>query len=206
MGPLDQNFYEILELPPDASGQHVERAYRIARATYQPASQATYSIFSDDENAGLLRRIEEAYAVLSDSRLRREYDARLRREGVPAEHTGRAAAAPAPRAPEPAAWERRGQPHETEVVAAEVPENGDYDGRALHQARISRGIEIEEVAAVTKISETYLRFIEQDRYDDLPAGVYVRGFVREFARCLRLDPGLVCDSYMARYEQARACG
>jgi curved DNA-binding protein CbpA len=204
--PLDQNFYEILELPPDATAQHVERAYRIARATYQPASTATYSVFTDEENAELLRRIEEAFAVLSDARLRREYDARLRREGAPAEHTSRNATAPAPRPPEPAAWERRGLPNEPEVVAAEVPENGEYDGRALHQARISRGIEIEEVAAVTKVSETYLKFIEQDRYADLPAAVYVRGFVREIARCLKLDPKLVCDGYMARYEQARESG
>ena len=90
---MDQNFYQILEIPAAATPQDLDRAYRIARATYQPASTATYSLFSDDENAEILQRIEEEYAVLSDPRMRREYDARLRREGV-SRHTQPASSAP----------------------------------------------------------------------------------------------------------------
>ena len=66
MDPIDQNYYEVLEVAQEATPQDIERAYRIARATYQPASTATYSIFSDEENGDILRRVDEAFAVLSD--------------------------------------------------------------------------------------------------------------------------------------------
>lgn len=197
-GALDLNFYEILEIPADATIQQIERAYRIARATYQPTSTATYTIFSDEENQGILQRIEEAQTVLSDPRRRREYDARLRREGVPGAGNGRSEAQPSLRDTVPRGLMGNGPEPELEEP---VPDDGVYDGSVLHRARISRGIELEEIAAITKISESYLTCIEADRYQDLPSPVYVRGFVRELAKCLRLNPKLVVESYMARYEK-----
>jgi len=193
---LEQNFYDILEVTDGATVQEVERAYRIARSTYQPASIATYSLFSDDENTDLLRRIEEAYAVLSDPRMRREYDARLRREG------GHGHAAPPPVAsaplassPEPRPAERR-QP-DYSIDEPEVPSDGLYDGQVLRQIRIRRGIELDEISSQTKITELNLGFIEANRYADLPADVYLRGFLRQYAQCLNLDPLSVADGYMS---------
>ena len=200
---LDQNFYEILEITTDATIQQIERAYRIARATYQPTSTATYTIFSDEENQGILERIDEACAVLSDPRLRREYDARLRREAASGAGNGRSETLPGVRDPVPRGL--MGSEPEPELDELE-PDDGVYDGSTLHRARISRGIELEEIAAITKISETYLTYIEADRYQDLPAPVYVRGFVRELAKCLRLSPKLVVESYMARYEKGMERG
>jgi flagellar biosynthesis protein FlhG len=59
-------------------------------------------------------------------------------------------------------------------------------------------VELEDISVTTKINETYLRFIEENRYQDLPAPVYVRGFLREYAKCLHLDPNRVTQSYMER--------
>lgn len=211
---LDQNFYEVLEIPAEAAPQDVERAYRIARATYQPASTATYSLFSDDENAEILQRIEEAYAVLSDPRMRREYDARLRREGA-SRHTQPASSAPVAVVEPPPLPAGEGEVRTQEPVASgnpappvlrtpdfsldepDEPEDGVYDGPALRRVRIRHGIELDEIAERTKINESHLAAIEQNRYDSLPSGVYLRGFLREFAKCLKLDPKTVADSYMA---------
>jgi len=140
--------------------------------------------------------------VLSDARLRREYDARLRRDGAgaPAPRPARepiAARQPPPAPPLPG-WTPVTQPATLELDEPAEPTDGVYDGRALRRIRLSRGIELEEIAAVTKINETYLRYLEEDRYPDLPAPVYVRGFLREYARYLRLDPGRVTESYMTR--------
>jgi curved DNA-binding protein CbpA len=202
MDPLDQNFYDILEVPRDASLQHIERAYRIARSTYQPASMATYSVFSDEENSELLRRVEEAYSVLSDARLRREYDARLRRESAPAEppRPRPRPVAPSPPVRRPAEREWAAGTMSIELDESDEPSDGIYDGPALRRVRINRGIELEEIATITKISEAYLSFIEANRYTDLPAPVYVRGFLREVARCLKLDPKRVVDTYMASFD------
>ena len=46
----EHTLYELLEVGPGATLQELERAYRIARVTYQPSSAATYSIFSEEEN------------------------------------------------------------------------------------------------------------------------------------------------------------
>lgn len=206
MRPLaEQSYYEILEAPTEGTPQQIERAYRIARATYSPSSTATYSVFSADEAASILRRIEEAYAVLSDARLRREYDARLRqseaRPGVPTR-----SAPPAPVAPlreRPAPPPQRAPAPEADLDGS-FPENGIFDGDVLRRIRVSLGIELEEIAATTKINEHHLRAIEGNHYDQLPPPVYLRGFLKQIARCLSLDGGHVADSYTARMRESSA--
>ncbi len=198
----EQSYYEVLEVSPDATLQEIERAYRIARATYQPSSLATYSLYSESESAEILRRVEDAYAVLSDARLRREYDARLRREssgGGARTAPARESARPPLREPDAPAWVTPRPPAPAaELEESLEPDDGVYDGRALRRIRLSRGIELEEIAAVTKIKEAWLRLLEDNRYSELPAAVYVRGFLREYARHLRLDPRRVTESYMSR--------
>ncbi len=78
----------------------------------------------------------------------------------------------------------------------------DYDGTRLRRTRLRRGIELEQIAAITKINPTYLRFLEEERFDDLPAAV--RGFVVAYLRCVGIDPGKGAASYMARFEAGRA--
>jgi len=192
-------FYEILEVMPDATSQQIERAYRIARSTYQPGSVATYSLFSDEDNAETLRRVESAYQVLSDTRLRREYDARLRTHGSQPAGRSRAAAAVAPARPP---WTLR--PPTTfglEPDESLEPDDGVFEGGVLRRIRVARGIELDEVATFTKINETYLQHIEANRFVDLPPRVYVRGFLREIAKCLKLNPGRVADSYLKLYDK-----
>ena len=204
MGHLDeQTHYEVLEVPVDATTVQIERAYRIARTTYQPTSAATYSLLSDEEVAEALRRVEGAYAVLSDARLRKEYDARLRLAGM-FDRASRAAQPPAPRegaAPRPV---RRSLETSGPVDEAMEPEDGIYDGEVLRRIRMGRGIELEEVANLTKIGMTHLRNIEANRYELLPAPVYLRGFLREIARCLRVDPKAAVESYMQKMQAEAA--
>lgn len=50
-----------------------------------------------------------------------------------------------------------------------------------------RGVSLREIAASTKIGVPMLQAIEDDRFDKLPQGLFVRGFVREYARHLGLD-------------------
>ncbi len=78
-----------------------------------------------------------------------------------------------------------------------------WDGPRLRRARLARGLEIDDVAGVTKVNPTYLRFLEDERFDDLPAVVYVRGFVVAYARLLGLDPARVAPSYVLRCEEHR---
>ncbi len=201
MRPLrEQSLYELLEVPADATLQEIAQAYKIARVTYQPSSTATYSVFSDEENQEILRRIEEGFSVLSDARLRREYDARLGRERFEAEREPQVAE-PAPVLSGndgQAAYALRSPESDLELEESIEPEDGVYDGTVLRRIRLSRGVELEEISELTKVNQSHLQFIEEDRYHDLPAPVYVRGFLREYAKCLRLDPRIVSDSYLQR--------
>jgi hypothetical protein len=206
----EQTYYELLEAPFEGTPQQIERAYRIARATYSPSSTATYSVFSSDEAAAILRRIEEAYAVLSDARLRREYDARLR-QAEPRTHVPTTATAPT-QAPAAAAQPVRQRPPapparpapEPDLDGAMVPDNGVFDGDVLRRIRVSLGIELEEIAVTTKINEHHLRAIEGNHYEHLPPPVYLRGFLKQIAKCLSLDPNHVADSYTGRMRESTA--
>ncbi len=60
-------------------------------------------------------------------------------------------------------------------------------GASLRRERELRGVTLQEIAASTKIGVSMLRAIEDDRLDKLPQGLFVRGFVREYARFLALD-------------------
>ena len=205
----EQNYYEVIEAPLDGTPQQIERAYRIARSTYQPSSAATYSLFSAEDSAAILRRIDEAYAVLSDARLRREYDARLggSEPAPPASAAATRAELPKPLEPvrtrktEAVAARRPLQP-ELDVENGIAPENGVFDGDVLRRIRVSLGIELEEISAITKINAQHLRSIETNRYDELPAPVYLRGFLKQIARCLSLDPARVADSYSDRMRES----
>jgi cytoskeleton protein RodZ len=60
-------------------------------------------------------------------------------------------------------------------------------GQQLREAREARGLSIDEVAQGTRIRSAYIRALEEERFADLPAPVYVRGFLRNYATFLGLD-------------------
>ncbi len=201
MKPLfEQNHYEILETHPAATREEIERAYRLALATYSDDSLAGYSVFAEGDAAALRERIEAAYRVLSDSRMKSEYDATLqvdRQEGaLPAEPS-------APLVPVESAIGGGPLPHQLSDFTHLDDGTGDFDGERLRHFRIRGGMEIEDIARVTKVSPTYLRFIEEERFADLPDSVYVRGFVTAYANCVGLDGNDVAASYMKRFDKGR---
>jgi len=74
----ESNFYEILEIPVDASPSQIRRAYRNGLEVYGENSLLTYSLFSDRERDAILKRMQDAYNTLIDRDKRTEYDAALR--------------------------------------------------------------------------------------------------------------------------------
>jgi hypothetical protein len=68
-------------------------------------------------------------------------------------------------------------------------------GQALREARVRRGIELSEVERVTKIRSKFLRAMEEDRWEELPAPVYTRSFLSTYARFLDLDDKALVDEY-----------
>src|SRR3954470_8263732 len=70
-------------------------------------------------------------------------------------------------------------------------------GERLEEARKRKGISIREAAETTKIRGDYLQKFEANSFDvDLPP-LYVRGFLRSYARYLELDPDRVVGDFDA---------
>jgi hypothetical protein len=90
------------------------------------------------------------------------------------------------------------------ALAIEWTEDLEVNGALLRRLRESAQASLEEVCEVTKISRRYLMAVEADDCANLPANVYVRGFVSEYARVLGLDSRQVAKSYMAQYLRHRA--
>lgn len=300
----NQTYYEILELTPDASPQDIRAAYLRAKAAYKKDSPALYSLITPDETEELLRKIEEAYQVLSSPERRKEYDRHfgvltveyakvVSIDRVPPMESGADAdllvppstdftqgtsatqktavassspfddqddpfalpKTPTPPAAPPAAKENKGgfdplfgmqssppssdpafapapapapppasYPSQTPIdhsrtsvyqqqssntraasamddpaLAQEIAEQVDWRGMFLRKVREKRTISIEEMCDYTKITKTYLFAIEEENYEKLPAPVYLRGFVTQIAKYLRLPHEKVAAAYLGRH-------
>src|SRR5215831_6729446 len=60
-------------------------------------------------------------------------------------------------------------------------------GEALRRERLRRNLDLEQISRELKISSKFLEAIEDERFDKLPAGVFAKSFVRQYARLLGLD-------------------
>jgi cytoskeletal protein RodZ len=72
-------------------------------------------------------------------------------------------------------------------------------GATLREARERRQLTWEQVETDTKIRAKYLRALEEEEFDSLPSGTYVRGFLRAYASYLGLDGRLFVDEYASRF-------
>lgn len=93
-------------------------------------------------------------------------------------------------------------PQETTPLA--LPSLDEIDGEVVRRLREERGLSLEVLAAHTHIGKTYLQAIEDNAVDELPARVYLRGFLTQVARVLRVDRRLLADGYLRFVERRRS--
>jgi cytoskeletal protein RodZ len=72
-------------------------------------------------------------------------------------------------------------------------------GNSLREARVRRGIDFAQAEAAIKIRGKYLRALEDDQFELLPAETYVKGFLRTYAEYLGLDGQLYVDEFNSRF-------
>ena len=195
----DQTYYEILEVSPTATTKEIQRAYDRARETFHADSLAVYSLFSEKEVKTIEIRIEEAYRVLMDDVLRKGYD---QSHLSPAELMKAQDFRESP--------ETMAESHEvnSSLPPPPVPPLGQeplvYRGKTLRQIRERSGMDLKAVSSQTKITPRILEWIEEEALDKLPPEVYLKGFLRAYARCLGLVPQKVIDGYLQFTKENRA--
>ncbi len=74
-------------------------------------------------------------------------------------------------------------------------------GEILKQARLAQGISMVQVAARTKIQVKYLRAVEENRLDSLPAATFAKGFIRNYARVVGKNPESLLAIFRRDYGQ-----
>ncbi|MGH9361710.1 MAG: helix-turn-helix domain-containing protein, partial [Thermoanaerobaculia bacterium] len=73
-------------------------------------------------------------------------------------------------------------------------------GTWLRRQREMRGVDLRDIAERTKISLRYLEAMEEDRFDILPAPIFAKGFLREYARHVGLSPDEVVNHFLAVHQ------
>jgi cytoskeleton protein RodZ len=70
-------------------------------------------------------------------------------------------------------------------------------GAQLKQERERQGISLEDISVSTKIGTRMLRALEEEHFDQLPGGIFNKGFIRAYARCLHMDEEQAIADYLA---------
>jgi len=200
--PSDSH-YELLEVPPTASFEDIRRANRRIRDVYGAESIAVSGLYDPPSLEAVHRRLDLAYTTLMDAAKRKDYDLELFPDGVPLPSVPPHAASDA--AP-PARPAQKGDDPATLVARPPMPQidaRTEFSGPLLRQIREAVGVELREIAERSKIGMAYLQALEGEVFGKLPAPVYVRGFLAEYARALGLDAERVKQTYLERYRAAR---
>jgi flagellar biosynthesis protein FlhG len=176
--------HDVLEVERGATDEEIRRAYKRMCAVFDPENLVTFGLFDEEGLEAARARIDEAYDVLLDPARRRPYEMSV-----------------FPEAPETKAAEEQEQVPSGELPPApSITPDTEFSGALLRAVRESQGTSLDQISERTKVGTNYLRCIEEDEFEGLPAAVYVRGFVTEFAKCLKLDPEQVSQSYLRRYK------
>ena len=203
------NYYELLELPANASLFEIRQAYRNALSIYEEDSMISESFFTDEERNAILRRIEEAFSALIDKDQRAAYNKELMDAGVidaSLLEKGK------PRSKDPIPLfslkktggqnslsarvkNRIGRKDFTEASRAILSKNM-ISGKDLERLRKHAGIAVEEIFEVTRISLKVLRAIESDDVASLPQTFFLKNFLKAYAELFKLDSGKVIDGYL----------
>lgn len=199
------NYYDVLEVSPHCQQNEITTAYERAKATYAGENPAIYTIFSEQEARELLKLVEEAYQVLGNKTLRAIYDEKVSQVQVK---------------PEDLTYENLKSASKTIVpdLNKKAPSKPDFEadpemenliktsqswtGEMLKQVREYKKYPLERLSEITKISAYYIHAIEKNDPKNLPASVFVRGYVGQIAKVLGLDEKKVCDSYMKSFKSS----
>ncbi len=193
--PLERpTLYDVLGVSRSSTDEEVRRAYKRVKEMYAPGSLATSSLLAEEDLAVERTRLDEAYDTLLDPLRRRAYDLSTFTEPEPKPSPG------SPRKPALIAEQAMLQ-HE---LVREIGPETEFTGALLRKVREAHGVEVSDISERTKIGKAHLVAIEEEDFGSLPAAVYVRGFVAELAKFLRLDPPQVQRTYLRRMRERLA--
>lgn len=214
------NYYEILEVSSSATQHDILLAYQKAKQTYSDGNVAIQSAFSAEELSELKKLVDEAFLVLSNQDYRNVYEQRLHTKSYSASDvTFNAIKDYTQDTDRTNTVEKLIQKHnsmnlqKTEDALSEeiIIKNMDFEseiqgqtqwsGDFLRKVREYKKISIDKLQESTKVNPWYLKSLETMDVKNLPATVFVRGYIIQLAKELGLNEKHVADSYMKLYKE-----
>jgi len=171
--------WEVLGVEPGADLEKVHRAYHTRRNLFAESSLATYSLLGTEERDQLLGRIDEAFMRISNAAA-----------DLTAEATDDVS---------------EGSEVDASLAGLRTPTDlvGD-PGAFLRHHRLVSGLTLDQVSVETKIRPNLIDAIEKEEWRKLPATVFVRGFVLQIGRLLRMDdPERLAAAYVEKMKIER---
>ena len=207
------NYYDILEVTQSATQHEIVLAFERAKRTYSQQNPALYSVFTPDEAESLRKLIEEAYQVLSNQTYRNIYEKRLLSksfsesdlslEAIKAASSILYADSVVKVSPiGPAVSNSIDEFKQDREFEKKVDTCTEWSGGFLKEVREYKKVTIEQLQEQTKINPWYITAIEKMEPKNLPAPVFVRGYVLQIAKSLQLSEKTVADSYMKLFKSA----
>jgi DnaJ-class molecular chaperone len=213
----EQNYYDLLDVSPKASFEEVQSAYDEAVSIYSNDSIPTYSLFTQEEREQIMARLVEAYKILTNGQLRKEYNQVLIERG---EFSPQEVGFSSLEEPDVAKGKLREVSVES-LIQEENSENlnqaGDstldlfneytsVTGKSIKMVRLAREMSLEEVYRNTNIPKHTLEDIEEEHFEKLPALVYLKGFLKAYADTLTVNQAQMVDGYVKRFLEWKTTG
>ncbi|MFK8137481.1 MAG: helix-turn-helix domain-containing protein [Bdellovibrionales bacterium] len=88
-------------------------------------------------------------------------------------------------------------------IEQEIDEQQLFDGSFLQKIREYKNVTVDQICQHTKIGKHHIKGIEQNDFSSLPPSVFVRSFVKQYAKLLGLNEDKTADSFMAIYKKSR---
>lgn len=195
-------YYDLLEVRPGSPQHEVTKAYERAKITYSSDNPALYTIFSAEEARELLKLIEEAYLILGNTIFRNRYDEILKDPQTRIEEVKFQDVV----GPIVSSGVDKQKAHfkpsyqVDEAVEEYIRHEDNCDGAFLKKVREYKNITVDKMSEITRINPHYVIALEKNKWEDLPAAVFVRGFVVQMSRLLGLDEKKTVDSFMKLYK------
>lgn len=200
------NYYEVLDVSPQASQDIIYHAYKEAKKTFSPSSPGLLNIFTREEAYEWLNTIEEAYSVVGHPSSRRVYDEKLKflffndTKNIDFIDGSLKKADPNPKEKKPVegfAYTRISRYKINEDMERIISTQSHFDGIFLKKIREYKNIKLPDFSAITCITMAYLGAIEKNNYSRLPAPVFVRGYIIQYCHILDLNESKVVPYYIS---------
>ncbi len=208
-----RNYYELLDIQPDATLSEVQKAHQTTLDLYRNNPKITDALFSIKEINNILEKIDSAAQVLINPNKRREYDASLfinkpeneknyaKSAGSRETTIGNNDDFDRKEGRIPSLQTKAKKNPETQNLIEKLNKQPVISGWDLKALRTASGFTIETIFEKTRVGISILKDIEEDRFDALPPMIYLKGFLKAYARELQLPPGAVVDGYLKNIEK-----